>query len=698
MIPAFIKLLMMIKGYLMQGLSWWQMPFVLVMLYQFQQREVLMKYNLFDSYPRAVETRKQHCNDPVVGYYHLGCYGKVTSGKRFTQSSYDNCIRHCLDVKKQPYAAYNEKNGFCRCLSSVPRHRDNSRSCCGSPCYTFFFWNQYCQRRYNVYRTLHCTERMRKARTIDGTCNDLNNPAMGSRLYRFGRNVPLNWTAEDDQMLEPNPRKIAREVLARKEFIPVKQINLLAAGWIQFMLHDWFDHGEQDHQNRIEVPLERNDPLYSHHKPSMSVSRTKPDNCNKREDQPATFQNDVTHWWDLSQIYGSDVETNKKVRSFEEGKLKIDVNGLLPVNPDTGIDITGFSNNWWVGLALMHNIFTREHNAICDMLYEIYPTLNDQELFDKARLINTAVMIKIHTIEWTPAILNNKALRTGMRVNWGLGPGKETWDWLRAQNITSNPGIKSLVGGPTKLRGVPFSLTEEFVSVYRMHPLLPDFLKIRSMETKEYTEESYSLPNYSFSNARKIFKKHSLSDILYTFGVEYPGALTLNNYPKFLTDLKLPNHQQNGETVDVSTIDILRDRERGVPRYNNFRRLMKLKPVESFENLTTNAQHVSALKKLYCNDIEKLDLLIGSLAEEPKPTGFGFGETSFNLFVLMASRRLEADRFLTKDFNSDTYTEEGMQWIKQRNMTSLLLDAFKRDIEGLPDILKNVENAFFPWN
>lgn len=52
---------------------------------------------------------------------------------------------------------------------------------------------------------------MRQARTVDGTCNDLEFPVMGSRLYRFGRNVPLNWTKEDNQMLEPNPRKIALE-------------------------------------------------------------------------------------------------------------------------------------------------------------------------------------------------------------------------------------------------------------------------------------------------------------------------------------------------------------------------------------------------------------------------------------------------------------------------------------------------------
>ena len=66
--------------------------------------------------------------------------------------------------------------------------------------------------------------------------------------------------------------------------------------------------------------------------------------------------------------------------------------------------------------------------------------------------------------------------------------------------------------------------------------------------------------------------------------------------------------------------------------------------MESFEKLTPNRKHSELLKELYDDDIEKLDLLIGSLAEEPRPDGFGFGETTFNLFLLMASRRLKTDR------------------------------------------------------
>ena len=88
----------------------------------------------------------------------------------------------------------------------------------------------------------------------------------------------------------------------------------------------------------------------------------------------------------------------------------------------------------------------------------------------------------------------------------------------------------------------------------------------------------------------------------------------------------------------------MRDRERGIPRFNEFRRLTHLPPVESFEKLTPNREHSNLLKELYEGDIEKVDLLIGCLAEEPRPDGYGFGETAFNIFLLMASRRLKTDR------------------------------------------------------
>ena len=54
-----------------------------------------------------------------------------------------------------------------------------------------------------------------------------------------------------------------------------------------------------------------------------------------------TFQNTETHWWDGSQIYGSNAATCFKVRSFVDGKLKLTSDGRLPINHVNGLPITG---------------------------------------------------------------------------------------------------------------------------------------------------------------------------------------------------------------------------------------------------------------------------------------------------------------------------------------------------------------------
>ena len=90
------------------------------------------------------------------------------------------------------------------------------------------------------------------ARTLDGTFNDLEDPLMGSLGSRFGRNVPLEYTVQEKDPLEPNPRTVSRELLTRKEFIPATTLNLLAGAWIQFEVHDWFSHGQNEERESVE--------------------------------------------------------------------------------------------------------------------------------------------------------------------------------------------------------------------------------------------------------------------------------------------------------------------------------------------------------------------------------------------------------------------------------------------------------------
>jgi hypothetical protein len=522
-----------------------------------------------------------------------------------------------------------------------------------------------------------------EARTADGTYNDLNYPAMGSRGCRFGRNFPLDFVHPDSaNLMNPNPREVSRRLLARREFQPAGFLNLLTATWIQFMVHDWFVHRQSPDQKH-EIPIGADDPWPD--KP-MTFSRSEVSPAPAGSTRPPAFINDNTHWWDASQLYGSDDATAAKVRSNVDGKLKIGADGKMLADPATGEELTGFEDNGWIGLSMLHGLFVAEHNAICDMLKSHNPGWSDDRLYQKARLINVALIAKIHTVEWTPAILPNPVTQKAMHTNWYGLAGDELQDAFRFLNESEVLG--GIPGSPTNHHSAPYSLTEEFVSVYRLHALIPDEFVIRSAETGANLAH-YELPEIFGRRGRAELSNLSLADLFYSFGIAHPGAVRLHNFPNHLRDL----HKDNGTHLDLASVDILRDRERGVPRYNQFRRLLRKDAVNSFEELTGgDAALAQELREVYGNDLEKVDLMVGLYAE-PLPEGFGFSETAFRIFVLMASRRLKSDRFFTADYTPQMYTPEGIAWIRANGM----FDVIRRHVPQAAPAFEGVENPFAPW-
>jgi len=64
---------------------------------------------------------------------------------------------------------------------------------------------------------------------------------------------------------------------------------------------------------------------------------------------------------------------------------------------------------------------------------------------------------------------------------------------------------------------------------------------------------------------------------------------------------------------------------------------MLMIPISKWEDLTDDEEVIEALKEVYGDDVEKLDLIIGLHAEK-KIKGFAISETAFFIFVIMASR------------------------------------------------------------
>ena len=394
---------------------------------------------------------------------------------------------------------------------------------------------------------------------------------------RFGRNVPLSDAHGDEKnLLNPNPRLVSVELLARDEFKPAKILNLLAAAWIQFETHDWFNHGEplfdKEKENNDSLPFTA-DQFRAHeitipdgdrwHECPMRVRPTRPDPTRDYEKEkrdhggrlkdPHTFVNAESHWWDGSQIYGSNPQTTLRLRSdfeqdedgnllrderghliptgklLKDGKLFVGKNGLS-LDPSTGTALSGFTGNWWVGLSLLHTLFTREHNAICDAIRREYPFWPDEQVFNTARLVHAALIAKIHTIEWTPAILTHPALQVGMAANWwGLLSEKVKKTFGR---VSRNEAFSGIPGSGVDHGVADFCLTEEFVSVYRLHPLMPDRLEVVSSRDGSLIKE-YVLPDGVIGDESRLTALNdgaTMGDLFYSFGVTYPGAVTLHNY------------------------------------------------------------------------------------------------------------------------------------------------------------------------
>jgi hypothetical protein len=237
------------------------------------------------------------------------------------------------------------------------------------------------------------------------------------------------------------------------------------------------------------------------------------------------------------------------------------------------------------------------------------------------------------------------------------------------------------------------------------------------------------------------------------------GLLTLQNHPRFLQNLALPRLRTATGKIDVAALDIIRDRERGVPRFNEFRRQYGLKQLASFDDFVDQRllkdsperkeqeRLVKILREIYgqhkcdaskvitvaqvndngtpindclghpngsmVDNIEDVDTVVGWLAEFHRPHGFAISETQFQVFILNASRRLYSDRFFTSSFRPEFYTHLGVEWVTNNGPNGVVKEngrpnghdtevsplkrVLLRAIPELKPELDHVVNAFDPW-
>ena len=268
---------------------------------------------------------------------------------------------------------------------------------------------------------------------------------MGQVGTRFGRNIdPKTNPAEpEERRMDPNPREVATRLLHRDSFKPATSLNVLAACWIQFENHDWFGHGENDPERLHRRPAAARATPGRTARRCRSGRRTRAHRHERQRQRGGAAADLRQHGHSLvGRLADLRLHRGAQPRAaLGRGREDGDRRGRPAAERDRsrssdGVDLTGFSDNYWIGLSLLHTLFVKEHNAICDHLRGSYPTWDDEQLFLTARLVNSALMAKIHTVEWTPGILANPVLERAMHANWyGVLP-----QWVRQQaSATSAP-------------------------------------------------------------------------------------------------------------------------------------------------------------------------------------------------------------------------------------------------------------------
>ena len=725
-----------------------------------------------------------------------------------------------------------------------------------------------------------CAGDLIRSRTVLGICNDVRNPAMGSTGMLFARNVQFETTfprlgynqmlrdRHGDRLglLKPDPQMISRRLFTRSQtdeaacnqgrpddptnancdYGKAPFFNVLAAFWIQFMTHDWFSHlveGQNEPDAWMEVGCPEDQAAQLGCRPGDRVDRAliaedgpPPTFAHDGETRPQrayrTTRNNVTAWWDASQIYGYDDISIQRVKRDPTDPAKLlmeqqggrpgegERQGYLPLlQPDDpqldqwrGQEAVAFPDNANIGLSFYHNVFVREHNVFVDAFREAqaampdddsglrtpsdptnvitYAEVRDEELYQAARLVVAAEIAKVHTIEWTTQLLYNDPLYKGMNANWsglfdedsklseiserirqGLAESRDpaksnlllsifasgsgiVGSGSRLDDPTWNMANPDDVNGGVSHFGSPFNFPEEFITVYRLHPLVPDLIDVRDAAgDRNVIRTRVPVVDTAFKGAADAMRNHGLASWGLSMGRQRLGLLTLGNHPQFLQNLEVPRLQSETQKIDVAALDIIRDRERGIPRFNEFRRQYGLKQFTSFEELA-GPEWGNALRDIYgthiCDEskviteaqryqegnqegeliddclgfsdgtvvenIEDVDTLVGWLAEVPslRPHGFAITETQFHVFIINASRRLFSDRFFTSSFRPEFYSSLGHEWVMnngpggkqyepgaqnghENQEVSPMKRILLRVMPELGDELAGVINVFDPW-
>ena len=505
--------------------------------------------------------------------------------------------------------------------------------------------------------------------SFNGIGNNKEQPTKGSAnltLLRLVAPAYNDGISSLSNQNSPNPRLISNLICEQQpdlDIIDERNLSDMNWVWAQFISHDIdftptaiFDPSLRN-LDRVEILAPRNDQFYEMNRTMMSVFRSLYDvNTGMSKNNPREQINTITAWLDGSVIYGSSESRANMLRAFEGGKLKVSKHNsgdLLPLAPVGSLEekqVRGQAffagetrSNEHIAITALHTLFVREHNRIAKEIHDAEPDLTDEEIFQRARKINTAIIQSITYNEFLPSL--------GIEL-----------DEYKGYNESIDPQI-SHIFSVVAFRIGHSQVGEKVILV-------------------NATQDLQSIPMKDTFFNPIIIHRQGIDSILRGLFMTNQQANDIyyhNSIRNFLFD----EPQRGG--LDLCVLDIVRGRDHGIPDYNSVRNGIGLDAVEEFDDINKDEKVIGRLRAAYGN-IDELDAIIGILAEEHLEES-ALGKTGYLIIKDQFERIRDGDRLFYLN-------DPDLKIIKEEISNTSLADVIERNtqIRNIPD------NVFFVNN
>lgn len=459
-------------------------------------------------------------------------------------------------------------------------------------------------------------------RTIDGTDNHRERRTLGAAGTVLNRWAPNDYA---DGVESPaggeraSARAISNAVHTQVGSIP----NALGASdflwqWGQFLDHDIDLTDGSDPPESLDILIPRGDLFFDPQSTGVEVISFNRSISERDGDaQPRQQLNEITHWIDGSNVYGSDDERARALRVLGgNGKLKTSVGGLLPFNEDGRPNAGGAAPtlflagdvraNEQVGLTAMHTLFVREHNRRADVIRGDSPDMSGDLVYEFARQYVGALLQVITYQEYLPALLGS-----------GWSSPYEGYD--------------------ASVDGRIANMFSTAIYRYGHSALSPTLLRVDA-EGSEVTGGHLALRDAFFNPDALIDEGIApLLRGLATQRCQRIDARVIDDVRNFLFG------PPGAGGFDLASLNIQRGRDHGLPSYNETRRALGLPVARSFAEVSSDREVQQALTSVYGMP-DEIDLWVGALSEDTL-RGAHVGELMHHVMRRQFEALRDGDRF-----------------------------------------------------